>query len=101
MLGLWFEETFYAGDEFLWLERFADEFVGADGDSLVGDVLVDYTGHENDGRCAELRMLLDLAADGVAVLIGHDDIGDDGVGRSLLELRNGGSGVASGKRSAG
>src|ERR1043166_5274910 len=39
-------------------------------------------------------MLLDLTAHGVAVLIGHDDIGDDGVGRILIKLRDGGGGVA-------
>src|SRR6266436_7669922 len=41
-------------------------------------------------------MLLDLAADRVAVLIGHDDVGDDGIGRRLFELSDGGRSIARG-----
>ena len=41
-------------------------------------------------------MLLDLGADGVAVLIGHDDVGDDHVGAVLFELGECGSGVGAG-----
>src|SRR6266404_8058449 len=39
-------------------------------------------------------MLLDLGTNGVAVLIGHDDVGDHGIGRILRELRERGGGVA-------
>src|SRR5712692_6854446 len=41
-------------------------------------------------------MLLDLGANGVAVLTGHDDVGDHGIGRILRELRKSGGGVAAG-----
>ncbi len=90
------EKTFYAGDELLRLKRFANQFIGADGDRFVGNALVDHTGHQNHGNAVKLRMLLDLAADRVAVLIGHDDVGDDCVGRILFELCHRGGGVARG-----
>jgi len=45
---------------------------------------------------SKLRVLLDLGADRVAVLIRHDHVGDDRVGRILLELRERGSGVGAG-----
>src|SRR5262249_49552690 len=45
---------------------------------------------------AEIGMLLDVRADGVAVLVGHDDVGDDDVGAMLGELREGGRGVGAG-----
>src|SRR5437899_51821 len=41
-------------------------------------------------------MLLDVAADGVAVLVGHDDVGDDDVGAMLLELGESGGGIGAG-----
>src|SRR5690348_16656887 len=41
-------------------------------------------------------MLLDLAAYGVAVLVGHDHVGDDNVGLVLVELREGGSRIRAG-----
>ena len=94
--GLWGEQTFHAADQFLRLKGFADQFVGVDGDGFVGDGFVDDAGHEDYRDVAELRMLLDLGADGVAVGVGHDDVGDDGVRGILFELREGRSGVGAG-----
>jgi len=92
----WRQQTLHAADEFLRLERLADELVGFDGHGLIRDGFVDDTGHEDDRDVAELGVLLDLGADGVAVGVGHDDVGDDGVRRILFELREGRSGVGAG-----
>src|SRR5258708_19207641 len=96
LFRFWLEKIAYAGDQILRLKRFANQFIRADRDRFVGDAFVDHAGHQNHWRFAELRMLLDLAADRVAVLIGHDDVGDDRIGRVLLKLRNRGGGVAGG-----
>ena len=90
------EQIADAADEFLGLKRFAHELVGLDSDGAIGDGFVDYAGHENDGSFGELRILFDLAADGVAILIGHDDIRDDDIGRMLFELVERGGGVGAG-----
>lgn len=82
-----------AADEFLGLKRFADKFVGLDGDGAIGDGFVDYAGHENDGSFGELRILFDLAANRVAILIRHDDIRDDDIRWMLFELVERGGGV--------
>ena len=44
-VGFRLEKTFYAGDQFLRLERFANQFIGADGNSFVGDAFIDYARH--------------------------------------------------------
>src|SRR4029077_9384126 len=77
-------------------KRLADEFVGFDGHGFIGDGFVYHTGHENHGDVTELCVLLDLGANGVAVGVGHDHVGDDGVRRILFELREGRSGVGAG-----
>ena len=78
------------------LKRFADEFVGANGDRSVRDAFVDDTRHENDGRGAELGVLANLGADGVAVSVRHDDVGDDCIRRILIELPEGRSRIRAG-----
>src|SRR6266478_9907530 len=90
------EQAFYAANQFLRLKGFADQFIGFHGDGLVGDGFVDDPGHQDDGNGAEFGMLLDLRADGVAVLIGHDDIGDDDIRRILFELRERRGGIGAG-----
>src|SRR5262249_217041 len=47
-------------------------------------------------RLAEARMLLDVLADFVAVLVGHDHVGDDHVGTLLLDLHERGGGIVAG-----
>src|SRR6266446_9367300 len=90
------EQAFYAANQFLRLKGFADQFIGFHGDGLVGDGFVDDTGHQDDRNRAEFRVLLDLRADGVAVLVRHDDVGDDGIRRILGELREGRGGIGAG-----
>lgn len=87
------EKIANAADEFLGLERLSNEFVGLDGDGAIGDGFVDYAGHENDGSFGELRILFDLAANRVAILIRHDDIRDDDIRWMLFELVERGGGV--------
>src|SRR5262249_32908640 len=94
--GLRFEQGFYAINEFLGLERLADELIGFGGHGFFWDGFIDDARHEDDWRGAEIGMLLDVAADGVAVLIGHDDVGDDDVGAIFGKLCEGGSSVGAG-----
>src|SRR5437879_5788683 len=87
------KQALYATDQLLRLKWLADQFVGFYGDGFIRDGLVYNSGHQNDGYRSIFRVLLDLGADGVAVLIGHDDVGDDGIGRILRELSQSGGGV--------
>jgi hypothetical protein len=90
------DQIFYAGDEFLRLKGFADEFIGLDGNGAIGNAFVDHAGHQDHRRFRELGILFHLAADGIAILVGHDHVGDDHVWHVLLKLREGGSGVGAG-----
>ena len=73
-------------DEFLRLKRLADKFVSFYRDSSVSYRFVDDARHEDDWSFSKLWILLDLAADRVTILVGHNDIGNDDVGRVLFEL---------------
>src|ERR1700682_309303 len=88
------EQTFHAADEFLRLKGFADKFVSLHGDGLVRNSFVHHSGHQDDRNRAVFRVLLDLRADRVAVLVRHDDVGYDRIGRIVRELPERGSGVA-------
>src|SRR6266852_7930537 len=66
---LWLKEALHTPYQFLRLKRLADQFVGFHGNRFVGDALIDYAGHQHDRSFTVLRILLDLAADRVAVLI--------------------------------
>ena len=81
------QQVFNPRDQLLGLKRLANEFIRLHGHGLFGDRLVHDAGHQDDGSAAETLVLLDPAADGVTVLIGHDDVGDDRIRRILLEQR--------------
>src|SRR5215471_2825696 len=89
----WFKKGLYAVYQFLWLKRFSNQLVRFHRNGFVGDAFVHYSRHEQHRSRAETGILLDLAANGVTVLIGHDDVGDHDVGAGLFELRDRGGRV--------
>ena len=45
-----------------------------------------HSGHQNDRNRSVFRVLLNLRADGIPILVRHDDVSDDGVRGILSEL---------------
>src|SRR5579862_6257439 len=91
--GFWVQQAFHAHDQILRLKGLADQLVGFNRHRLFSDGLVHHAGHENHGGSAEPVVLLDEIANFVAVLIRHDDVGDNGVRCGLAELSQCGSGI--------
>jgi hypothetical protein len=90
------QKILHPANQFLRLKGFSDQFVGLHRYGAIGDILVDHTGHENHGCLAIQWALLNLAAHGIAVLVRHDYVRNDHVGRMLLKLRKRGRSVGTG-----
>src|ERR1041384_6279794 len=86
----------HTGDEILGLEWFADQFIGFHRECFIGDGFVDHARHQDDGCLAEAGMLFDVLTDLIAILVGHDHVGDDHVGALLLDLHESGGGIVAG-----
>ena len=83
-------------DQFLGLKRLPDQFVGLHSNGTICHGFVHHARHQNHGRLAELRILLDLAANRITVLIGHNHVGNDHIGMMLFELGEGGGCIGAG-----
>src|SRR5580700_3421296 len=90
-LGL--QQTLNPANQLLRLKRLANQLVRLHRYGLVRYALVYDAGHQHHGNSAVFRVLLDLAANGVAVLIRHNHVGDHDVRLVLLKLSQCGSGV--------
>ena len=85
----WIQKTFHARDQILRLERFADEFVGFHLHGFFRYGAIHYAGHQDHRSFSEAFVFFYELADFVAVFIGHDHVGDDGVGSGVAELGEG------------
>ena len=84
-----FDQFFDFVDEALGFERLRDDGVAT---CFVGAIRIERlegSGEKDDRDVAVLRMRFDVLADLIAVLLRHDDVGEDDVGSHLSELLQG------------
>src|SRR5689334_6934580 len=74
----------------------SNQFVRSHLMGSFSDFFVDYSGHQENRRAAQLRMLFDEFTKLVSILVGHNNVTDDGIGNGLFELNHGGSHVGAG-----
>src|SRR3979409_2053351 len=92
----WFgaiQEFLHTSDQFLRMKRLSNQLVRFDIMGPLGDLFVDYSGHQEDRRPAKKWVLLNVLAKLVSVFVRHDDVTDDGIGRSAVKLSDGGGHV--------
>src|SRR5258708_33340629 len=80
------QELLYTSDQFLRMKRLSNQLVRFDFMSPLGDLFVDYSGHQEDRRPAKKRVLLDVLAKLVCIFVRHDDGTDDGIRRRMAQL---------------
>src|ERR1700690_127325 len=90
------KEIFHANDQILRLKRLSDQLIRLHRHRSFRDRPIYDPGHQDDGRLAELFVLLDEFADFVTVLVWHDHVRNDGVGHGLGELRERSGSVCAG-----
>src|SRR5258708_31587790 len=91
--ALWLQQALDAPNEVLWLKRFTNQLIRLHRYCFVGNAFVHHARHQYHGNSTEFRMLLDLAANGVPVLIRHNHVRDHNVRLVLFKLRQSGRGI--------
>src|SRR5690242_16298547 len=76
----------HSRDQVLRLKWFAYKFVCLHRKGLFCDGAIHHARHQNHRRAVQLGMLLDALTDFVAILVGHDHVGDHNVGSLLLDV---------------
>src|SRR5581483_5405521 len=87
------EQMLHSRDQVLRLKWFAYKFVCLHRKGLFCDGAIHHARHQNHRRAVQLGMLLDALTDFVAILVGHDHVGDHNVGSLLLDVGQSGGRV--------